>query len=102
MNTNDYKLIEGKPYFSGDYVLKREQEIKRLKQKAQDDYENYQEIMSQVLEQKDRLNNILKALEKGIKENIAELEEHQLSKDRIDEDKNILRFLQELKGSDKE
>ena len=66
MNTNDYKLIEGKPYFSGDYVLKREQEIKRLKQKAQDDYENYQEIMSQVLEQKDRLNNILKALEKGI------------------------------------
>ena len=101
MNTNDYKLIEGKPYFSGDYVLKREQEIKRLKQKAQDDYENYQEIMSQVLEQKDRLNNILKALEKGIKENIAELEEHQLSKDRIDEDKNILRFLQELKGSDK-
>ena len=102
MNTNDYKLIEGKPYFSGDYVLKREQEIKRLKQKAQDDYENYQEIMSQVLEQKDRLNNILKALEKGIKENIAELEEHQLSKDRIYEDKEILKFIQELKGSDKE
>ena len=50
----------------------------------------------------ERLNNIINELEKGIKENIEELEEHQLSRDRIDEDKEILRFLQELKGSDKE
>ena len=49
----------------------------------------------------ERLNNIINELEKGIKENIEELEEHQLSRDRIDEDKEILRFLQELKGSDK-
>lgn len=49
----------------------------------------------------ERLNNIINELEKGIKENIEELEEHQLSRDRIDEDKGILRFLQELKGSDK-
>ena len=46
----------------------------------------------------ERLNNIINELEKGIKENIEELEEHQLSRDRIDEDKEILRFLQELKG----
>ena len=50
----------------------------------------------------ERLNNILKALEKGIKDNIAELENLTFSYDRIDEDKEILRFLQELKGSDKE
>ena len=49
----------------------------------------------------ERLNNIINELEKGIKENIEELEEHQLSRDRIDEDKKILRFLQELKGDDK-
>ena len=49
----------------------------------------------------EKLNNIINELEKGIKENIEELEEHQLSRDRIDEDKEILRFLQELKGSDK-
>ena len=49
----------------------------------------------------ERLNNIINELEKGIKENIEELEEHQLSRDRIDEDKEILRFLQELKGDDK-
>lgn len=48
-----------------------------------------------------RLNNIINELEKGIKENIEELEEHQLSRDRSDEDKEILRFLQELKGDDK-
>ena len=53
-------------------------------------------------EEIERLNNIINELEKGIKENIEELEEHQLSRDRIDEDKEILRFLQELKGSDKE
>lgn len=52
-------------------------------------------------EEIERLNNIINELEKGIKENIEELEEHQLSRDRIDEDKEILRFLQELKGSDK-
>lgn len=50
----------------------------------------------------ERLNNIINELEKGIKENIEELEEHQLSRDRIDEDKEILRFLQELKGVDEE
>ena len=49
----------------------------------------------------EKLNNIINELEKGIKENIEELEEHQLSRDRIDEDKEILRFLQELKGEDK-
>lgn len=45
----------------------------------------------------ERLEHIIEALENGIIGNIEELEEFQLSRDRIDEDKNILRFLQELK-----
>lgn len=28
---SDYKTIDGKPYFSNDYVLKREQEIDQLR-----------------------------------------------------------------------
>ena len=65
------------------------------------------EILTQRLimkqnEEIERLNNIINAIEKALKDNIEELEEHQLSRDRIDEDKNILRFIQELKGSDKE
>lgn len=52
-------------------------------------------------EENNRLNKIINAIEKALKDNIEELEEHQLSRDRIDEDKNILRFIQELKGSGK-
>ena len=78
-------------------ILENESQIFELKK---------EEIINQKLKEKDkeikRLNNIINELEKGINENIEELEEHQLSRDRIDEDKEILRFLQELKGSEKE
>lgn len=130
----DYKVIDGKPYFSGNYVLKREkeierlqqmledkfqkqypfivengiicyknEEIKRLKQKAQDDYENYQEIMSQVLEQKGRLNNIINELEKWLKENNERLHKALGRKCVTQESyEEVLDKIKELKGSDKE
>ena len=84
-------------------------ELETLKQPqvfidTQDMEERYgEELYKEYLEKENkRLNNIINELEKGIKENIEELEEHQLSRDRIYEGKEILRFLQELKGDDKE
>ena len=70
-------------------LIEQQKEIERLKQKAQDDYENYQEIMSQVLEQKERLNNIINQMEQFFIDNAN------------DEMKKCFDKLHSLKDSDK-
>lgn len=50
----------------------------------------------------ERLNNIIDKLEFNLKLNIEDLEENGFSEARIDEDKEILRFIEYLKVSDKE
>lgn len=53
-------------------------------------------------EEIERLNNIINAIEKGTKDRIGELEEYGGMETAIHEDKEILKFIQELKGDGKE
>ena len=49
-----------------------------------------------------RLNNIIDKIELALELNIEDLKENSEMKSRVDEDMEILRFIKELKGSDKE
>lgn len=55
------------------------------------------EIIKKKDKEIERLKKIIDKIELALELNIEELEEYQLSKDRIDEDKNILRYIKELK-----
>ena len=57
---------------------------------------------SAILKEIERLNNIIDKLEFNLKLNIEDLEENGFSEARIDEDKEILRFIEYLQVSDKE
>lgn len=50
----------------------------------------------------ERLNNIIDKIELALELNIEDLKDNYEMQSRIDEDKEILRFIKELKGSDKE
>ena len=64
--------------------------------------QEHQKINGKLREENKKLSNIIEAIEKALKDNIEELKDLTFSYDRINEDKEILRFIQELKGSDKE
>ena len=60
------------------------------------------EELEEIIKEIERLNNIIDKIELALELNIEDLKDNYEMQSRIDEDKEILRFIKELKGSDKE
>ena len=91
----DYLSISRKEYLLLDE--NQDKEIERLIKVEKE----HQKINGELREENKKLNNIMEAIEKALKDNIEELKDLTFSYDRIHEDKEILKLIQELKGSDK-
>lgn len=78
------------------------QEFYRYFQEKTTLIEQQRKEIERLREENKKIDNIIEAIEKALKDNIEELKDLTFSYDRIYEDKEILKLIQELKGSDKE
>ena len=86
-----------------DYTMLMAKENEKLKQALKDTIESSKIIENEQKEENERLNNIINELEKWLKDYIKLFDKPDMLEEQTLEDlKEVLDKLQELKGSDKE